>query len=298
MSKKYAKHSRFLQGLVFGFWAENAAAYSPPASLPIEPASPDEEIISQGEQVEIDIERPEPLPAPKPDVPKPDVPKPKSEVRETVRKPQPSRARPRTIDERVEDIQRQLSGEEPVYSRPSRTVSSGMEKSAPRYSLSPAEPGAGDFSAQARMSLNVNGFGGNLKLVQYPKSWLGVTETARYFKNEDEDRAFLNRRGVLVGIELHPYRSAFISPFLDLQGGGEFFEREGEFDDVKSAVVEAAAGVELRLTHFASIVAQWTEAYYPGLKDQLFFPSKKNKDPKRFQTAEVLFNLKWEKKLF
>lgn len=234
----------------------------------MEPAASDEEILPQGEPVEIDIEH-----APRPATKK-QVPPPKSQVFQEAR------------------------GETPVAEAEiTGTRSLERRSSRPLFSSENTPAGAGDFSLQARMALSSQGFGGVLKLVQYPKSWLGVTETFRYFKNEDEDRLFINRKGVLVGVEVHPYRSVFISPFLDIQGGWEMFERPETFDDEKSPVFEGALGLELRLTSFATLVGQWTEAYYPDLKTQMFFPGEK-KDPKRYQTAEVLFNIKWEKKMF
>lgn len=291
MSYKYSNSSQLFPLLLMAVSAETALAFSPPASLPIEPASSDDEVLSKGEPVEIDIERPEPAPARKEEAAKA-----LKETRPAPAAVRPEPARNRTLDERVEEIQRQIAGESPSSSRSS--IAAGVEKRASRFSLSPDEPGAGDFSAQARMSLNADGFGGVLKLVQYPYSWLGVTETFRYFKTEDEEALYLDRRGVLVGMELHPWRSVFISPFVDLQGGWEMIERKQKLDDVKSAVFEAAAGIELRLTNFASIVAQWTEAYYPGLKEQILIPGDRRKNPRHYQTAEVLFNLKWEKKIF
>lgn len=231
----------------------------PPASLPLDPASPDEEVVHQGESVEIDIERPEP--------------KPSSAARRSLRVSRESKA------------------------GASEAPAPAIERRA-SPSLSSSEAGAGDFSAQARLSMHAYGFGGQLKLVQYPRAWLGTSETFRYFKNEDPNRGFLNRRGVLVGLELNPWRNAFIAPFIDTQVGWELFEREGEQNNAQSIVMEAVAGAELRLTHFASLIVQWSEAYYPGLKDQLFFPEQTNKDPSRHASAEVLFNLKWETKLF
>lgn len=237
-------------------------AFVPPASLPIEPASPDEEVIQDGEPVEIDIERPEPLPPAQ------------------LYKKLPADGGPRRASAASE-----LGVPAPA-----------TERRASRTILS-SEPGEGDFSAQARMGMSASGFAGHIKLVQYPRSWLGITETFRYFKNEEDDRAFHNRRGFLIGIEVHPWRNSFISPFLDTQLGWESFERVRD-NKAQSIVVEAAAGLELRLTHFATLVAQWTEAYYPDLKEQLFYPEQTDKDPRRYAAGEVLFNLKWETKLF
>ncbi|RZA21925.1 MAG: hypothetical protein EOP10_16065 [Proteobacteria bacterium] len=159
------------------------------------------------------------------------------------------------------------------------------------------EPGSGDFSAQVRVSLVQDGFGAQLKLVQYPRAWLGITETFRYIKNEEDSRAYFLRRGFLVGVDLQPYRSSFVSPFLNAQLGWENFERPEGRGDVNSPVTEASAGLELRLTRFASVVGQWTEAYYANMDDNLFYPNEK-KDPKRHAAAEILFNLKWERNLF
>ncbi len=243
-----------------------AFSASTTASLPIEPASPDDEVLSKGESVEIDIERPAPAP---------------------LKKDPPPRRSQGSLDTL------------PTSSRveSSRSGVGGIEKRVSRSEVSSQEAGAGDFSLQGRMAMTASGFGGIVKLVQYPEAWLGVTETFRYYKNDEEDRLYLNRKAVLIGIELHPFRRSMISPFLDIQGGWENFERDQGLDAIKSPLIEGVAGVELKLTNFASVIGQWTEAGYSNLKEPIFY-TEKSKDPKRYQAAQVLINLKWERKLF
>jgi len=154
-----------------------------------------------------------------------------------------------------------------------------------------------DFGATLRLSLIKEGFGAQIKIVEYPRPWLALTQTFRYFKNDEEERLFNQRQGFLLGMDAQPWRKRFVSPFLNSQVGWEKFQRDLDRQSVDSPVVEASAGLELRLGRLASVVGQWTEAYYPGLEEPVFLPLRANGDPKRRAVAEVLFNLKWESRL-
>lgn len=173
----------------------------------------------------------------------------------------------------------------------SESPTAAMERSV---SQSSGIDGVDGYGVSLRLSMIKEGFGAQLKLMEYPRSWLAITQTFRYFKTDETDRLYAQRQGFLIGVDMHPWRKKFVSPFLNSQVGWEKFYREDGLATLDSAVVEASAGLELRLGRMASVVGQWTETYYPGLKEPLFQPLRSNEDPKRHAVAEVLFNLKWE----
>jgi hypothetical protein len=191
---------------------------------------------------------------------------------------------------------KEFYSDEPASTHASRTTET--QSAGPSFLRSaPSSSGvgeAGDFGAALRLSMIKDGFGAQIKLMEYPRSWLALTQTFRYFKNDESDRLHRQRQGFLLGIDMHPWRKSFVSPFLNSQVGWERFYRDEDLSTLDSFVAEASAGLELRLGRLASVVGQWTESYYPGLKEQVFLPQKSNADPKRHATAEVLFNLKWE----
>ncbi len=159
---------------------------------------------------------------------------------------------------------------------------------------SPRSEGDGDFGAAIRLSMIRDGFGAQIKLLEYPVSWLAITQTARYFQNDQVERLHKQRQGYLIGFDLHPWRHAFISPFLNMQAGYEKFYRYDDQRTLDSSVGEASAGLELRLGHLASISGQWTEAYYPSLREAMFTGEENARNPRHHAIAEILFNLKWE----
>lgn len=191
---------------------------------------------------------------------------------------------------------KEFYSDQPTPTHASRTTET--QSPGPSFERStPSSSGvgeAGDFGAALRLSMIKDGFGAQIKLMEYPQSWLAITQTFRYFKNDESDRLHRQRQGFLVGFDMHPWRKSFVSPFLNSQAGWEKFYRDDDLKTLDSFVVEASAGLELRLGRLASVVGQWTESYYPGLKEQVFLPLKSNTDPKHHASAEVLFNLKWE----
>lgn len=174
---------------------------------------------------------------------------------------------------------------------PSESPTAAMERSV---SHSSGIDDVDGYGAAVRLSMIKDGFGAQLKLMEYPRSWLAMTQTFRYFQTDETDRLYTQRQGFLIGADMHPWRKKFVSPFFNSQVGWEKFYRENGLGAVNSSVLEASAGLELRLGRMASVVGQWTESYYPGLKDQMFAPLRADADPKRHAVAEVLFNLKWE----
>jgi hypothetical protein len=147
------------------------------------------------------------------------------------------------------------------------------------------------------MQMGKDGFGAQLKGIQYTSSWLGVTESLRYFGNDADDRLYNKRYSLLLGIEAHPWRQLLISPFFTAQAGWERFTREEPLPAIDSYMGEAAAGLEMSLGRFASLAAQWTEDYYADLNEPMFVEQKKagdaTKNYRRHALAEVFFNLRW-----
>lgn len=166
-----------------------------------------------------------------------------------------------------------------------------MEKSVSRSSGIDDVDG---YGVALRLSMIKEGFGAQLKLMEYPRSWLAMTQTFRYFKTDETDRLYTQRQGFLIGVDMQPWRKKFVSPFFNTQVGWEKFYRENGLGTADSSVLEASAGLELRLGRMASVVGQWTESYYPGLREAMFEPVKSKDEAKRHAVAEVLFNLKWE----
>lgn len=189
---------------------------------------------------------------------------------------------------------------EPAPSTPSSRLTRRSDSESPTAAMERSvsqSSGVDDvdgYGVSLRLSMIKEGFGAQLKLMEYPRSWLAMTQTFRYFKTDETDRLYVQRQGFLIGADLHPWRKKFVSPFLNSQVGWEKFYREDGLATLDSVVLEASAGLELRLGRMASVVGQWTESYYPGLKEPLFQPLKDKEDPKRHAVAEVLFNLKWE----
>ncbi len=150
------------------------------------------------------------------------------------------------------------------------------------------------FGATLRLSMMKDGFGAQTKVFEYAQTWLALTQTLRYFKNDEAAALYRQRHGFLLGFDLQPWRKKFISPFISAQMGWEKFYRDENRVALDSFVIESSVGLELKLGRLASVVGQWTESFYPGLDESVFLPLPANGDPKRHAVAEVLFNLKWE----
>ncbi|WP_141735335.1 hypothetical protein [Oligoflexus tunisiensis] len=137
-----------------------------------------------------------------------------------------------------------------------------------------------------------DGFGAQLRFLEYAEPWLAVTQTLRYQSQDEEMGLFATQYGLMLGVEAHPWRQARFSPIFALQAGGDRYRRGWDQDDLDLFGVEASAGLELKLARATSFLFQWTELYYPGLKEQLFIDQKPEVQyAGRFQ---VFFNLQWE----
>lgn len=146
------------------------------------------------------------------------------------------------------------------------------------------------------MAMSKDGFGAQLKGIQYTSGWLGITESLRYFGNEADDRLYEKRYAFLLGLEAQAWRRRLLSPFVTAQAGWERFLRERPLDAIDSFMGEVSAGLEMSLGHYASLTAQWTENYYADLKEPVFIEqknAKSRKDLQRHAAAEVFFNLRW-----
>jgi hypothetical protein len=156
-------------------------------------------------------------------------------------------------------------------------------------------PTDSSFGLQLRVQMTQEGFGGQFRLLQYARSWLAVTQTLRYFGNEQEIHAFDRRYGALLGAEWHPWRRARLSPFAGVQAGWERFERAEILGDLNLFAGEVHAGIELELNRFSSFAVQWVETTYLGLEEPLYKDQKRD-DP-RHAIVEVHFSMHWEKAL-
>jgi hypothetical protein len=137
-----------------------------------------------------------------------------------------------------------------------------------------------------------DGFGAQLRILEYASPWLAITQSLRYHTQENEDAPFATQYGLMLGMEAHPWRQARLSPVMSLQAGGDRYRRGWDQDDLDLFGLEAAAGLELKLARATSFLFQWTELYYPGLKEQLFLDQKPG--TRYAGSFQVFFNLKWE----
>lgn len=152
---------------------------------------------------------------------------------------------------------------------------------------------ARDLGAQLGILMSRDGFGAQLHLLQYSLSWLAVSQALRYqSQDKSADPLFDSSYGMMLGLELHPWRSARFSPVLNLHMGGDRYLRGADRSDLNLFGAEAVAGVELRLAKAASFLFQWSERYYPELQEQLFVDQLPGE--KYAGSFQVFFNLRWE----
>ncbi len=160
-----------------------------------------------------------------------------------------------------------------------------------RLRASPSTHGR-EASVRGALLMTRDGFGAQLRFLEYAAPWLAVTQSLRYQTQEQDDAFFATQYGLMLGLEAHPWQKARFSPLLTLQAGGDRYHRGWERDDLDLFGFEAAAGLELRLARAASFLFQWTELYYPGLEEQLFLDQKPG--TRYAGSFQVFFNLKWE----
>lgn len=183
---------------------------------------------------------------------------------------------------------------DPEFLEEQKAAPAPLEKrdSAAARVRTPAPGDGAAASVRGGLLMTKDGFGAQLRFSEYASPWLAVTQSLRYQTQEEGDALFATQYGLMLGLEAHPWRQARLSPLLSFQAGGDRYRRGLEQDDLDLFGFEAAAGVELKLARAASFLFQWTELYYPGLKEQLFFDQKPG--ARYAGSFQVFFNLKWE----
>ncbi len=152
---------------------------------------------------------------------------------------------------------------------------------------------ASEIAAQAALLMTRDGFGAQLHVLEYTQPWLAMSQSLRFEKQEQSANAlYESRYGLMLGLELHPWRSARFSPVLNLRAGGDRFLRGWQKSALDLFGFEAAAGLELKLARAASFLFQWSEVYYPDLDEQLFTDQKLGQ--RYAGSFQVFFNLRWE----
>jgi|GEM_PF-6242004 len=154
-----------------------------------------------------------------------------------------------------------------------------------------AEKGS-EVGANASLLMTQDGFGAQFRFLQYAQPWMAVSQSLRYKSSGNPEALYQSKYGLMLGLDLHPWKEARLSPIFTMQGGGDRFRRGLEQDDLNLFGLEAAAGLELKLARAASFLFQWSEVYYPGLKEQLFTDQKIGE--KYAGSFQVFFKLRWE----
>lgn len=150
--------------------------------------------------------------------------------------------------------------------------------------------GARELAVQGALLMTRAGFGAQFRFLEFALPWAAVTETIRYFGSDGEESLFKKNYGLMLGLEIHPWRNVRVSPLLNLQAGADHFERTTEPQSISLFGAEAALGVELKLARAASFLFQWVETYYPDLKEPLYAQQKIG--DKRSGSFQVFFNLR------
>lgn len=188
---------------------------------------------------------------------------------------EPASPDPEVLDEENADPEPIESSEQPAFRSRLHRAGAGREA-----------------SVRGGLLMARDGFGAQLRVLEYTSPWLAISQSLRYQSQEQEDALFATQYGLMLGLEAHPWRGARFSPILSLQAGGDRYRRGWELDELDLFGFEAAAGLELKLARAASFLFQWTELYYPGLKEQLFINQKPQ--TQYAGSFQVFFNLKWE----
>ncbi len=184
-----------------------------------------------------------------------------------------------------------FSGEEEVLRDSPPPPSEKVTMNRPLVEMAPRSE-VHDVAAALRVQMTQDGFGAQLRLLEFSQSWLAISQSLRYFTQDGAERLYERRYGLLLGLEVHPWRKARLSPFLTLQAGGERFVREPVAPDLDLFVGEAAAGLELQLNRLASFSLQWVGSYYNGLNEIVFADQKKPQP--MHASLEVFFTMDWE----
>lgn len=152
--------------------------------------------------------------------------------------------------------------------------------------------GTPNFATQAGLLMSRDGFGAQLRFMEYSAPWLAVTQSLRFQSQEKEDALYEKRYGLMLGVAMHPWQKARLSPVFSLEAGGDRYLRGWAEDELNLFGLEASAGLELKLARAVSFLFQWTEVWYPGLKERLFIDQK----PKTAYagTFQVFFNVRLE----
>ncbi len=170
---------------------------------------------------------------------------------------------------------------------------SSSEQNLPRPAFEKTAVTGDELALALRVQMAREGFGGQLRLVEYTSPWFGLSQTLRYFDNEASDRLYEQRYGFYMGLALQPWRMARLSPFATLEGGWDRYVRDeqgGKNLDLLTA--ELAGGLKLRMNRVSSFALQWTEVFYPRLEAPLY-PQQSSRNP-RHASVEVFLNMNWE----
>lgn len=183
---------------------------------------------------------------------------------------------------------------------PHGRLAAGQSPASPEASFEKGALNEGDNALQLalRVQMSREGFGGQLRLAEFTRPWLSLSQSLRYFDNKDEERLFERSYGFYVGLGLQPWRLARLAPFASLETGWGRFEEEvglGARENRDLFTAEAAAGLNLRLNRLSSFSLQWIESFFPGNKRALY--PEQEKTATRYASVAVFFNMHWESQL-